>query len=121
LKYLNSDLVLLPQWQSGRIDYGTEEDIKRECINILCERNPLFRHMVNIKLVKNPRKNFINLILKQVSFRRLFFFLIVSFLFLSFFSFLFFSFFFFSFLLFFSHLFSKGKYLLSDCFIPLWA
>eukprot|EP01126_Amoeba_proteus_P006777 TRINITY_DN12381_c0_g1_i1.p3 TRINITY_DN12381_c0_g1~~TRINITY_DN12381_c0_g1_i1.p3 ORF type:complete len:152 (+),score=22.40 TRINITY_DN12381_c0_g1_i1:671-1126(+) len=65
-RYINPDLSLQERWQTGYIGPQEESALQKECMNLLTQKNPLFKHMVNIKLVKNPRRNFVNLRLNQV-------------------------------------------------------
>lgn len=64
-KYVTEDVKLIDSLSKGKIDRYLQEDIKREAIERLYSIEPILKHILEIKIVSNPRRNFINVILKK--------------------------------------------------------
>lgn len=64
-KYVTEDIKLVDSLSKGKIDRYLEQDIKREAIERLYSIEPILKHILEIKIVSNPRRNFINVIIKK--------------------------------------------------------
>jgi hypothetical protein len=66
-RYINADLSLRQEWVNADIKFNrpVQDDIRAECLDALGQRNSLLRFVTNIKIVCNPRKNCVNMIVKQ--------------------------------------------------------
>ena len=68
LRYINTDLSLKQEWAENkqlRNDKHTQNLIRDESLIALKLHNPILPFITNIKIVCNPRRNFINMIVKQ--------------------------------------------------------
>jgi hypothetical protein len=63
--YLNDDLTLKEQWRTATLNNNHRTLIKEEALAKLSAKNPLLRHTCDIKVVTNPRRNFINVRVKN--------------------------------------------------------
>ena len=66
-RYITPELELNQIYKTKdlRSDRNLQDQITQECYRALREKNPLLATITNIKIVCNPRKNFINMIVKQ--------------------------------------------------------
>lgn len=64
-KYVTENIELVPSLKTGFIQRRTQDEIKQEAIDRLAMVDPLFKHVLEIKIVTNPRRNFINVMIKK--------------------------------------------------------
>lgn len=64
-KYTTETVELVPNLRSGFIQRWMQDKIKEEALLRLSAVDPLFKHIMEIKIVMNPRRNFINVVIKK--------------------------------------------------------
>lgn len=64
-RYVNPDLSLTPEWATKKIHPGTVDTIKRAALDQLGRSDPLLPHICDVRVVCNPRRNYINVSIKN--------------------------------------------------------
>jgi hypothetical protein len=59
------NLQLIPKYRTGRIHPAVQEEINDDALRQLDQVDPILRHILEIKVVCNPRRNFINLSIRK--------------------------------------------------------
>lgn len=63
-EYLNTDLSLKKDFVNARLNPATRDSIRKEAVDKLTKIDPIAKHIYDVKIVTNPRKNFINIRVK---------------------------------------------------------
>mmetsp|Transcript_13804 Transcript_13804/g.35472 ORF Transcript_13804/g.35472 Transcript_13804/m.35472 type:complete len:232 (+) Transcript_13804:186-881(+) len=63
--FVTENLTLVPELVNAQLSRDMMFEIKEQAIERLADIKPLLRHMMEVKVVTNERRNFINIIIKK--------------------------------------------------------
>ena len=62
---VNDNLELIPSCKTGKLNNSVRKIIKNQALEKLGKRDPFLRHIMDIKVVCNERRNFVNVIVRR--------------------------------------------------------
>lgn len=62
---VQEDISLIPSKRTGPLSSEEQRTIQSQVVERLREQDPMLYHIMEVKVVRNPRKNFINLIVRK--------------------------------------------------------